>query len=648
MSTILVYQYGCGRPLENEGKASKILETCHQYFNKMVDFHNEWLNQNKGRQIELCPAIGEEYARIDRQNEILKQIDEEAGNLRVRQQTTNIEDPKLVDKKKSHRDEKKAIFARIADHRKQVIADNKEVFDAAMRKHHAGIATIKSELTGLLGKGSWFLSDNIQNEFKTKYDLKTQDGRVIKFGGFFKPFRRRRFLDSREKLYWRFKKSKALPIAPTLSDLLDGKSGHIKLVQIGEKRGGKKRVYKLSINLGTVHRPDYFSVPVTLHRMPPADAKIVELAVVRKRTANKWKWFVNFTVKHSETFKKAVTGNGVAALDFGWRTFGTGKHMLTWAGDDGAHGHAVMDESFIKALEKVNDIKSIRDRAFNDIVTKVKEFKATDVFEAASGQFKEQVAYCHSWKSPISLIRALRGWVNSRFPGDEALFNAVKEWYWEDEQHLYTYQEHLRSRLQRCRQHFQRNLVSDLRRMGYGTVILDNIDLARLQQDKDIVKAEDSCKTWSTWGKNACCHSELKLSFKNSGMVVVDDKPAGYTSRECPHCGHINKDSEATFIECHSCGERVHRDLLACWNLLQSHKGEKVSMTTQHETRFLTYKSERNTNSRARRLEKLLSDPKKAARYHWRNERRAKQHEDRRVAELAKKAQKPRKQKKVA
>jgi transposase len=332
------------------------------------------------------------------------------------------------------------------------------------------------------------------------------------------------------------------------------------------RRSATRRYMVLAMRVDSDGRdPVWARWPMKMHRPLPDDAVIKWAHVHRRRRGPHDEWSVTLTIETSAARPAAPTG--AVGIDLGWRSLDTdGIRVAAWHGSDGRSGTLVLSEWDLSRLEKANDLRSIRDKKFDAARAALSTWLENACVPA---WFHEATAHLVQWKSIERLMGLVRRWKGSRFGGDDAAYEALEAWRYNDH-HLWAWEAHQRVRALRNRREIYRVFAARMAR-EYHTVVLEDWNISKIAKrpavDEETVA--DGNKNSRT-ARQSVAVSELRLALTHAFGARVEKVPCAFTTRDCHACGSVESwDQAAELVHtCSSCGVVWDQDANAAQNLL--------------------------------------------------------------------------------
>ena len=337
-------------------------------------------------------------------------------------------------------------------------------------------------------------------------------------------------------------------------------------------------LHVVSVRVGSTEdgSPVWADVPrVVLHRPIPDGARIKWVHLIRRRIGCSQKWHVQFVVSAESWERTDRATSGTVGINVGWRMRPDGSlRVAAFCGDDGRRGELCLPSRWLAQWKKTEDIRSIRDRNFDDVRTAIANWVKGTIPEhvrALTGEvmpelppwWRQRAATLASWKSPARLAALTIHWRANRFAGDAVMFPLVEDWRRRD-RHLYEYERHLADQLLAEREDLYRVFAADLRRR-YKTAIVMELDL----RDFHVLPPAEEPTPDGALREHTrdACLSLLHRCLDESMSEVIRSDPRNVT-RMCRECGGLNDwDRKVLHRVCSWCHAERDQDENAARNL---------------------------------------------------------------------------------
>jgi Putative transposase DNA-binding domain len=321
------------------------------------------------------------------------------------------------------------------------------------------------------------------------------------------------------------------------------------------RRVGNKDLRVLRLRIGTAEgKPIWAEFPMVYHRPIPPNSVIQMVQVSCRKIGTRTKWTVAITVNHQQP--TITDPNALAVgIDLGWRKVSEGLRIAMWSGSDGNEGEIICPQSVLDQLTKATEIKSIRDKEFDNIKPHLLAFVKN---EFVPDWLKDRVKTLDKWRSQSNMVKLLRHWKTERFAGDEEIWKKLEAWRYH-ERHLYQWERELDNKGRGHRREIYRVAAAKFAEQ-YGTVGFENIRLDNMARSG--ISGGNRFLSSPSEFRNAC-----KNAIRARGREYVEI-PAAYTTID-HKCGHKNENIGAKMeYTCGGCGEQLDRDENAARNIL--------------------------------------------------------------------------------
>lgn len=384
-------------------------------------------------------------------------------------------------------------------------------------------------------------------------------------------------------------------------------------LQISEHPSEGGHLYNFRFRIGSDNRKPIFATLRGRMRELPSDAKIKWVYLVARRIATHTKWSLQFVLERDSGWDKP-SGEGVVAVNLGWRKIDDNMRVAYWVGDDGRSGELSLPMDLLQRLRKCESLQSIRDIHFDGVKLLVATMKQggelpdwvvthnnwldreilkpmrDSVYRVVSAEKKafddiisnwdgknvdfpdwlvEDTSRIMTWRSQSRLASVILRWRENRFDGDTILYNVLEAWRKRDK-HLYEWQENNRCRFQRIRRAIYLNFSADLR-LNYKYLAISKIDWRTFQMVPNIEDGDDEERQRER--KRFASPSILNNALTNSFGSDVRWYNAKNMTSQCSVCGNItNADHVNIIIQCNNCMSSWDQDRNHCQNLLNVNK----------------------------------------------------------------------------
>jgi len=383
--------------------------------------------------------------------------------------------------------------------------------------------------------------------------------------------------------------------------------------------GRRKARTELRIDFGGNAFEMKAAFKMILHRPLPQDASIKWAWIHVTRIGSRLHYSLQLTMR-SDTFQLKPGGQGVVAVNLGWRIKEDGAMRVAYVMDEfGTERELAMPPELRGGFVLAENLRSYSDQHFNVAKKAIGEFVKTD---AAPAWLKEQCTSMHAWQRHGRLLRIARMLAIAEFPdtvlpsGERVrngmlseLWKRWKEhrlaavpkldlfdtyqvitdwarargatdlkaatlylWVWKKKNdHLYNWECGLRAHKQKCRKQLYRAWATELA-TTYSTILVEKFDL-RDTREKSAPEAEqEENPTSLIRSQNFAAPSELRDAIvAAAGTGRVKEQKSHNNTVTCHECGHTSdrdRRFEALIQVCESCGVVKDQDKNNCENQL--------------------------------------------------------------------------------
>lgn len=352
------------------------------------------------------------------------------------------------------------------------------------------------------------------------------------------------------------------------SHLFAGASTLVRLTPtIVNGQAHRKRVdVQFRIGSTATGQPIWANFCAVLHRPLPEFATIKWATLVRTRIGPHFYWELQFDLSAPSWPERIPaserTGDGVVAVALGWRRINGEIRVAAYHGSDGATGEVIIPADRVSSWEYVDRLQGIADSLFEALRNQLVAWLETQ--PGVPSEFSERTATLGKWRSSERFCRLITWWRFNRFPGDQAIFDAMdgrlvaataaqKPYYTggrKQLRHLTSWREHQRVNVRRWRKNFYREVALTLARR-YTRVVVANIDWAELGCACDIEEADqDVNRRYRGLAAGAMFQlqaTNLMQEIEVSAAHIIDD---------CALCGQrVKHPGRGRWIRCERCGD---------------------------------------------------------------------------------------------
>ncbi len=552
------YKYGLLSPTKNADVVEDQLSKAHSYFNKIIELDRE--KRNKIRELidnnpdilfltKECEIIQTNYNQLEEQAKqyrqdnstktILKQLKTEISKARKIMFDKYKE---LYSKRRTFQTENKE---KISSFEESFIEERNQFRKIKNSGVYSGTAAIITDAADKARKVPLYKGINPKN---SKFKRWTGEGSVgvkIQDG-----FTNEQIFSENTLVYIEYN---------NLSGKKDPKS----------KRSEKNKYCTLHVRIASDDKghPVFAEFPMIMHRPFPEGCSINNVKITKCKIGADIKWEAHFSIKHKQENAKQENTGKVLAYDPGWRQMpdGSGYRMAYYKDSSGNKLETKLPSELMKRFEKIDDLKSIRKKNFNQIK---EEFIVWLNENECPDWLKEKTKTISKWESQARLAGLVKFWKNNRFGGDEEVYNKLEEWRYHDF-HLWQWETHLSSKAQGWRNEIYKVEAAKLAKQ-YDILVSEDSNIAEMKKNKTVDKDENKNETAK---KNlqmlapGMLRNYLYNTFRSKEVNLV---PALNSSKKCNNCDSIEKIGDSLIHTCSKCGKTYDRDENACDNHLSN------------------------------------------------------------------------------
>lgn len=337
---------------------------------------------------------------------------------------------------------------------------------------------------------------------------------------------------------------------------------------------------RIRINSTPDEEPIWMTFKLYLSREIPPDSVIKSAWIVRERVGLEFRHRLQMSIG-SKMFSSEKPGTGTCALDLGWRCRNGRPLRVAYLVDDRGHEEEIcLDPAIQEKLDHVASLRSIRDKAFDELRAEVVSWLAGAPKCWLHDRFKK----LDKWKNIRKFVAHAEVWGEERVAGDEAIFSKVVDFCKQDD-HLYIWESNEREKALAARKDDWR-VVSARLSTTYAKVRLEDLDLSKLAKLSEPEADKEALHETSRHNRFQAAPSEFRqvlVSACTARGTLVENLPCEYSTMRCHYCGTINVWDKGAHLEhtCVGCGKTWDQDkntgvnLLYAINVKQGKKGKK-------------------------------------------------------------------------
>lgn len=353
---------------------------------------------------------------------------------------------------------------------------------------------------------------------------------------------------------------------------------------------GKAARTTLQFRIGSTGRkgrkPIWATLPMIQHRPLPADARIKDAFITRKRYTVRIPWQYHLcVVLEAPSFQRTVphpAQQGTTTINFGWRSTDQGIRVALINREGQTPEEILLPPSYIGLERKRRDLTSILAANFN--AAKVKLTTWLQAHACPEG-FREAFASLAQWRSQHRFAELMDYWQERHFEGDGEIFAALAAredpaarhgsapWARGDidraswmvrYRHLQTWLDSVQRKLGNWRDYYYRYLAKKLTTTS-ARLCIEAFDMRKVAKRPEPEEPNDQGDERARSNRQLASVSDLRLKILQAAakyhcdVVVV---PAENNTRRCDVCGELHPWDPKRKID-HVC---ANPDCAAMWD----------------------------------------------------------------------------------
>lgn len=586
--TTLVYRFGLRPPHENATLVHSQMRAAHDYRNHLVA-------AERGRRAAVRAVLG---APVD-----IATLESAArqADTALLASLRSLKASRAATRSRSETEQQRAAVKTAREQRKQALKDLREA-----RKKLRGEGPVQQEIDQINERGNEFrrnMRAHCGVYWGTYLSVEAADEQARKDTPLYDGIEPS---DPRFKR-WRGDGSVGVQIQGGLSikELLGAADTQVRIEEgalppgadPNSKRSARRKyaVLAMRVDSDEKRKPIWARWRMVMHRPFPENARIKWVKVHLKRFGwDEW-WVADFTIETAEVPQVKRPG-GAVAVDLGWRRgMEPGLRVATWLGEDGRTGKLVLSEHTLEGLRKADDLRSIRDKNFDAARARLVSDLAALAVPLPPWLTKSTRTISH-WRSAARLAALARTWRMNRFVGDDAAYDSLEAWRYDDH-HLWHWEVHQRESSLRNRKEIYRLFAKDLSER-YDTVVLEDFKLDRIAL-KPTTESEKHDNKVARHSRQTGAVSELRICLIQGFAARggrKEEVPAQDTTKACHACGSVEDWNQAEEVHhvCSKCGVLWDQDDNAAVNLLRRRNQAKQEEAKPAESRWAKAKAKKS------------------------------------------------------
>lgn len=327
--------------------------------------------------------------------------------------------------------------------------------------------------------------------------------------------------------------------------------------------------------------PVWASVRTKIHRPIPSDCTLKWAHLICTPIGPRHKWSVQLVVSRASGWAKPdLAKAGTVGIDLGWRVLPNngGLRVAYAVGDDGQEEQLILPMDEVGRWHKVDDLRSIRDRHFNECRDRLADWLASHR-DTLPEWLRERTAAIRQWRSVAQMAALCLMWRDQRFDGDAWVFEGLpwgdkddhlpglEQWRKRD-RHLWSWETSQAAKAVAWRRDLYRNFVARLSRR-YRVARIEDCDWKEISRH---LPAEES-----QGDRAARLYRRIAAPGTLAGMIegrfaTTERVNPAYTTQTCHACGSHEEFDAAKSLRhrCEACGAAWDQDRNAAINLLRA------------------------------------------------------------------------------
>lgn len=549
MATI-VYKYGLLDPIDWGEDCREQLFLMNRLWNQLVEIEH-------GQRAQYRAIVN---------------ADDEIAPIQRRIDALNAERERLVTERNQRRQQARAKLdmTEIKVRLKEISAERKDL--AAERKEIA--ARIKERIKPLADK---LHAERVEAVKKARNAAGLWWGNYNAVCGDYETARSRAMKDGTELKFHRFTGEGRFTVqvigGATVNEIFAGaKQVAIDLTpqpvpgKNGAPRPGKKRP-RLAITIYTAERkPRVLTFPLIYDRPLPADARVQEVTVTRRRLGTKWRHEAVFLLRTSDAAPPVHASERRCAVNLGFRKSGDALRIMTIM-DDSEIRHHDLSENWLLAMDDIDAIRSARDKLLNEICASLRE--KWGLRPQPAPEFCERLeGLIHSDKrGAASLAAVVLAWRNEHKEWWPEILEQAEAWRRFDKRQL-EIEANKRDHLHASRREQYRLLARSLAQT-YGEIRLGKMELRRLAETESRDGEENELHKLARKNRTRAAlyslQQEILWQAKKSGAGVKFI--SGPFTSTCNACAGRSAVGAPLVHRCEHCGASWDQDDNAVKNI---------------------------------------------------------------------------------
>ncbi|WP_262032044.1 transposase [Microvirga sp. Mcv34] len=309
--------------------------------------------------------------------------------------------------------------------------------------------------------------------------------------------------------------------------------------------------------------------PMIMHREIPADCRIKEVVVTRRKLATKWRWQVVFTCTRPASQIETPKSGHCVAVNLGWRRVADGIKVATiLRSDSDTLGTVIIPSDIAAGFAHADELRSRREKLRHNALKRLNTIDWSKAPAILKADVEAIQALPRVSSGKLAVLWKI--WLEQR-SWNAGEFEALQQWRSEDKK-LLLWEANLRDKLVRRRDDLYRKAARMVVH-SVDSVILNDFDIADASR---VIKPSGKGNPLPMAARRyrmIAAPSRLRTWIKNQAAksCVAIVSVAEATTWVCSGCGATNEPIQPTALEfrCLKCGVVLDQDTNACRNMLK-------------------------------------------------------------------------------
>lgn len=362
-----------------------------------------------------------------------------------------------------------------------------------------------------------------------------------------------------------------------------------------DSRGERRRLQRTTLSATVFVREGErrtVTWPMVMHRPIPADCRVKEVVITRRRDGNRWRWAASFMcTREADRAPPAPTGPRRIAIDVGWRRVPDGLRVATVVTSGQPTSYIVLPGTVLQSFSLIDELQSR---------LQVSTWRGIDMLQGVDLSTVEQPF--RDLLRDFQSISEKRSADLIEFRESAFFLSQAKEsidtelWVWRKEHKRFAdWLRNHRRKVIEHRNHFYRNKIIELLDQA-SEVIVNDVKFGEIAARRSPGSENSFVPNRLAHYRRIASPSELIKTLKHQ----ADKRGITFTKLEavgpvrCPKCSSLSRKTRVDALPqiCGNCGTSFDQDVVACESLLsplpatkttRSYKPRKKDASTENE-----------------------------------------------------------------